>query len=100
VLGDIPYFEDFLTDPHVKATLTSLVPKGTTLAKDTKLPGKVFFLDYRDYEPYEYPEAYAGMYIHAPTVIIYEDANKVKQPLGIRFNVPRVLSPDGKWVYF
>lgn len=35
------------------------------------------------------------MTVHAPTVVIYEEANKKKRPLGIRFKIPEVLTDDG-----
>ena len=35
------------------------------------------------------------MYIHAPIVVLYEDENKVRHPVGIRYNVPKKITDNG-----
>ena len=53
-------------------------------------------------EPYEYPKAHKGNYLHAPVAVIYandKENREVKLPLGIRFNVPKRITSDG-WKYY
>jgi hypothetical protein len=33
--------------------------------------GRIFFIDNRPLEKFEYPNMWRGMYIHAPTVLFY-----------------------------
>ena len=38
------------------------------------------------------------MYLHAPIVLLYQDESITKRPIGIRFNVPKVITDYG-WQY-
>jgi hypothetical protein len=69
----------------------------TSAFEAIKVLGNLYFIDYRDLEPYEYPVVTNGMYTHAPVILISDQLRagneSLKLPLGIRYNVPKVLSP-------
>jgi hypothetical protein len=99
-LAEIPYIDDFLATPSVAAHLAKLVgtEAGKPVSKDAAIKGNLYYIDYSDLEPYEYPVVHNGMYTHAPVILISDNLRAtdptLKLPLGIRFNVPKVLS-DG-----
>ena len=58
----------------------------------------LFYCDYKIVEQYEYPFNYRSMYLHAPIILLYQNESYQKRPLGIRFNVPQIITDNG-WKY-
>lgn len=84
---DLPYYQDFLdTDKSINL-------------KKLAAEHKVFYIDCRVLEKFEYPVMWRGMFIHAPTVVFYQDVENKIKILGIRFNKPPKLGSTDKKSY-